>query len=153
MESEFMRKQLRVCTYKLKEDTKTSYYFEGGERLLPNRLSISTDILSMVRKRGRNLQPIAGQLVASFTQKEDSPLKLYPPYTVRTQIWKIEDYPQFIGYGTCGISNDKGETQDTGDLMVFYSDNKWETITIFYLIGFANPQFRDEAFSYAASII
>ena len=80
-------------------------------------------------------------------------LKQYPPYTIRTQIWKIEDYPQLIGYGTCGISNENGETQDTGDLMVFYSNNKWKTITVFYFVGLAKPEFRDEAFRYVASIV
>ena len=80
-------------------------------------------------------------------------LKQYPPYTIRTQIWKIEDYPQFIGYGTCGITNENGETQDIGDLMIFHTNNNWETITIFYFTGMAKPEFRDEAIRYAASII
>lgn len=153
MENEFLRKQLRICTYQLKQGTKTSYYFSGGERLLPNRVCIGTDNITNVRKKGRNLQPIAGQFVSNFNKTEKSVLKKYPPYTIRTQIWKIEDYPQFVGYGTCGISNENGETQDTGDLMVFYSNNKWETITIYYFIGMATPQFRDEAFRYVASMV
>ena len=60
---------------------------------------------------------------------------------------------KLIGYGTCGITNAGGKTQDTGDLMVFYSNNKWETITIFYFVGMGTAQFRDEAFKYAACII
>jgi hypothetical protein len=153
MENEFLRKQLRICTYQLKQGTKSSYYFSGGERLLPNRVGITSDGFTQVRKKGRNLQPIAGQFVATFNKKEESILKQYPPYTIRTQIWKIEDYPQLIGYGTCGISNENGETQDTGDLMVFHSNNKWETITVFYFMGLAKPEFRDEAFRYVASIV
>ena len=153
MENEFLRKQLRICTYQLKQGTKSSYYFSGGERLLPNRVGITSDGFTQVRKKGRNLQPIAGQFVATFNKKEESILKQYPPYTIRTQIWKIEDYPQLIGYGTCGISNENGETQDTGDLMVFHSNNNWETITVFYFAGLAKPEFRDEAFRYVASIV
>lgn len=153
MENEFLRKKLRVCTYQLKQGTKSSYYFCGGERLLPNRVSITSDCFTQVQKKGRNLQTNAGQFVSSFNKNEDSVLKKYPPYTIRTQIWKIEDYPQFIGYGTCGITNEKGKIQDTGDLMVFYSNNNWKTITIFYFVGMATPQFKDEAFKYVASIV
>lgn len=155
MENEFLHKQLRICTYQLKQGTKSSYYFSGGERFLPNRVGITPDSFTQVRKKGRNLQTIAGQFISQFNKNEDSilGLKKYPPYIIRTQIWKIEDYPQFIGYGTSGISNVDGKTQDTGDLMVFYSCNNWETITIYYFEGMATPQFRDEAFRYAASII
>ena len=153
MENEFLRKQLRICTYKLKEGTKSSYYLNGGERLLPNRIGITSDAFTPVKKKGRNLQTITGQFVSNFKKNEESILKQYPPYTIRTQIWKIEDYPQFIGYGTCGITNESGKTQDTGDLMIFHSNDNWETITIYYLIGMAKPEFRDDAFRYVASII
>ena len=121
--------------------------------LFPNRVVITADGFAQLRKKGRNLQPIAGQFVSNFKKSEESILKQYPPYTIRTQIWKIEDYPQLIGYGTCGITNENGETQDNGDLMVFYSNNKWETITVFYFVGLAKPEFRDEAFRYVASIV
>ena len=153
MENEFIQTQMRVCKYLRKKDTATSYYYLEGDSLLPNRVSISKENITNVQKKGRNLQPTAGTFVSKYTKKEESILKQHPPFHIRTQIWKIEEYPQLIGYGTCGISNKQGKTQDIGDLMIFHSDDNWETITIYYFIGMGNPDFQEKAFEYAASII
>ena len=127
---------LEAC-YQRKPGTSSSYYYEFGSRILPNRLSISRDELTMVRKKGRNLlHPVIGQLIGQFTQVEASPLKLHKPYVVRTQIWQIPEYPLFIGYGSIGISNQEGKIDrgsDTGDLIVLDAEDlDWERIRIFY---------------------
>ena len=127
---------LEAC-YQRKPGTTSSYYFESGSRILPNRLSISRDELTMVRKKGRNLlHPVIGQLIGQFTKNEESPLKANFPYVVRTQIWHIPEYPLFIGYGSIGISNEEGKIErgsDTGDLVILESeDQDWERIQIFF---------------------
>lgn len=74
------------------------------------------------------------------------------------QIWLDEDYPQFIGYGTAGISDATGritDKSDTGDLLVFYSDDTdWENIRIFFFAGMGRtPDARDAAMRYASRLI
>lgn len=145
--------------YEKKQGTATSYYWKSGSKILPNRASINNVDITKVAKKGRNLQhPLAGQFIGKFTIKEESPLKLHKPYNVRTQIWQHEYYPQFIGYGTIGISDAEGsvtDQSDTGDLLVFYSkDAGWQTIRIFIFAGMGkNPERRDFAMKYANKLI
>ena len=153
MSDEFFKANFQTGTYTLKAGTKGSYYWTEGFSGLPNRLSISRDReLTKVDRKGRNLlHPIAGQMVGNFTAKETSPFKMYKPYTCRTQIWRVEDYPQFIGYGTMGITNEKGEIEDTGDLLLFYTPDDWEHIRIFHFAGMGNPENLLEAMNYASN--
>jgi hypothetical protein len=137
IEQKLIEATMKESCYQRKPGTTSSYYFESGSRILPNRLSISRDELTMVRKKGRNLlHPVIGQLIAQFTQVEGSPLKLNKPYGVRTQIWQIPQYPLFVGYGSIGISNEEGKIDrgsDTGDLIVLDAEDlDWERIRIFY---------------------
>lgn len=104
--------------------------------------------------------PSVGQFVGRFTRTEDSPLKLYRPFDIRTQIWLNEDYPQFLGYGTAGISDEAGkitDKSDTGDLLIFHTDSsdaEWETIRIFVFMGMGrNPDTLEEAMRYASNLI
>ena len=104
------------------------------------------------------MHPVVGQFLAQFTRKEESPLKQNKPFYVRTQIWQDEDYSQFIGYGTVGISDSVGritDKSDTGHLLVFYSeDAEWKTIRIFIFGDMAkNPEHRDSAMRYASKLI
>lgn len=120
VESGFSR-LMQCATYELKEGTAGSYYRKEGSNYLPNRLSISRGEISNVARTGRNLQKVVGQLFGRYTKGETSPLKQYPPYEVRTQIWEIEGYPQFIGYGTIGVTGvNKRVCRDTdrGDVVV-----------------------------------
>lgn len=137
MNKQFIEKVILQATYQKKESTKDGYYWLSGSKILPNRLSISKGVnISNVAKKGRNLQPSKGQLIGRFTKEECSPLKQNKPYELRTQIWCIADYPQFIGYGTIGISNKTGKItreSDNGDLVVLFSLDNWKTIDIFYL--------------------
>ena len=137
IEEKFIEAAMQESWYQRKPGTSSSYYFQAGCRILPNRLSISRDELSIVRKKGRNLiHPVIGQLIGQFTKGEESPLKVNFPYICRTQIWQFPEYPLFIGYGSIGISNEKGKIDrgsDTGDLIVLDAeDPDWERIRFFY---------------------
>jgi len=137
IEERFIEAAMQESWYQRKPGTSSSYYFQAGCRILPNRLSISRDELSVVRKKGRNLiHPVIGQLIGQFTKGEESPLKANFPYVVRTQIWQIPEYPLFIGYGSIGISNEEGKIErgsDAGDLIILESENpNWERIQIFF---------------------
>jgi hypothetical protein len=155
MENEFIQKTMQICTYQLKADTKTSYYWKGGSQILPNRISVKDDLFSPIKKSSNTLHPTIGEFKAQFTHKEQSQSSLMrnKPYQVHTKIRRNPDHPQFIGYGTCGISDSEGKITDIGDLMIFYSNDSWQTITIFYFVGMATPEHIDEAFKFAASII
>lgn len=142
MESNFIKANLLEMVYSKKEDTKCSYYWGGGAKILPNRLSISNEIeFTKVKKKGRNLiQATAGQMVGRFTKSETSPLKVFAPYDCRTQIWVLEEFPLFLGYGTIGISGENG-IQDIKDAVIFYSNDNWKTIRIYFFRGLGgNPE-------------
>lgn len=156
---EMMKVSLSKIVYERKEGTATSYYYLSGDRFLPNRASIQDHDITKTAKKGRNNQHSrAGQFIGKFTIKEESPLKLNPPYNVRTQIWQNEDYPQFIGYGTIGISDAEGKVtnrSDTGDLAIFYAeDADWQLVKVFYFKGMGhNPDYMQVAFRYASKLI
>lgn len=140
MNSQFIKSTLQEAIYVKKAGTITSYLWQSGMNILPKTLSISRECeFSKVAKKGRNLQhPIAGQMIGSFTKKEDSPLKQNTPYKIRTQIWSIDDFPLFIGYGSIAISNKEGKVtqeSDLGDLVILYSSNDWQSIHIYYSAG------------------
>lgn len=140
MIAEFISKAMQVAEYQQKEGTSSSYYWQRGSKILPNRLSISKNEMTNVERKGRNvLHKIVGQLLGKYKVSEESPLKQHKPYDVRTQIWQIPLYPLFIGYGTIGISGASGRVEgDTGDLVVLYSNDSWANITIFYFAGMGN---------------
>lgn len=160
MNTEFIDSCLKISIYKKKEGTISSYYFSEGERILPNRLSISKDFeMTKVRRRGRNLlHSVTGQLISTFRKDEVSPLKQFQPFRIRTQLWQHEAFPQFLGYGTCGISGENGkitDKTDTGDLVILYStDYNWQTIKIFFFQGMGkNPDSLELAMKFASSRI
>ena len=155
MTDEFVMKSMSVATYEKKEGTASSYYRKGGVRLLPQRMSISPQSMTNVQRKGRNLQKIAGQCVANFKKDEESPLKICKPYTLRTQIWLQENFLEFVGYGTIGITGENGRIYDTGDLVVFYAeDENWNVIRIFIFCGMGiDPDKRDEAMRYASKMV
>ncbi|WP_207214466.1 hypothetical protein [Bacteroides cellulosilyticus] len=111
--------------------------------------------MTKVASKGRNLQQIvSGQMISTFTTKEESPLKQNIPFKVRTQIWAIENYPLFIGYGSIAISDADGKItreSDLGDLVIFYTSNNGQTIHIFYLAGMIT--YLDEAAKYLSENI
>ena len=137
IEEKYIQAAMQEAWYQRKAGTLSSYYHNAGCRILPNRLSISRDEFTMVRKKGRKLiHPVIGQLLGRFTKNEESPLKANSPFMVRTQIWHIPEYPLFIGYGSIGISNEEGKIDrgsDTEDLIILEVEAPdWERIRIFY---------------------
>ena len=159
MNNEFMNASFQEATYTRKEGTATSYYWQQGSRILPNRLSISRNLLSEVKRKGRAISygMMVGQCKGQFTIKEESPLKVCKPFYITTSIWQHSNWLQFIGYGTLGFSDDsapRGIT-DLGDLLIFYSDeSEWNTIRIFFFSGMAaNPDKLEEAMRYASTLI
>lgn len=139
MNVQFIKSILQEATYVKKEGTETSYIWQSGTKILPKTLTISDKELSKTARKGRNLlHPVAGQLLGSFTKKEESPLKQNAPYKVRTQIWSIDEYPLFIGYGSIGISNKEGKItkeSDLGDLAILYTSDNGQSIHIYYFVG------------------
>lgn len=150
MNAEFIKANCQVATYALKEGTASSYYWMAGFSGLPNRLSIQNAEMAKVRRTGRNTKNrFAGQMLGTFTQKETSLYKRNKPYVCRTQIWRLDEYPSFIGYGTAGVSNEQGVVEDTGDLLVYHTADNWEHIRIFRFAGMGNPDNLMEAMEYA----
>lgn len=151
----FISKAMQVAVYTHKEGTKTSYYCTNGAKILPNRLSISrnTEITSVQRK-GRNLlHPISGQLLGKYRVDEESPLKQHKPFRLRTQLWQVPLHPSFIGYGTIGISDEEGKITDTGDLVMLFSSDEWETISIYYFAGMGNPNDMEQVVKFLEGYI
>ena len=161
MIDEFMSASFHEATYTRKEGTDTSYYWESGTRILPNRLSISRNLLSDVKRKGRAIANglIVGMCKGHFKIGEESPLKVSKPFNVTTAIWQHKDWLQFIGYGTLGFSDDSSEKgiTDLGDLLIFYTeDADWKTIRIFFFAGMGSevdPDKLDYAMRYASTLI
>ena len=155
MQADFIKANLLEMVYTKKEGTTTSYYWQSGAKLLPNRLSISKENeFTKVARKGRNLlHSTIGQMVSSFTKSEVSPLKRYKPFCCRTQIWAMEEYPMFIGYGTIGITAEEGGIKDTSDLVVFYSEDNWQTIKVYCFKGLGKPEFHSQCMSYLNKMI
>ena len=154
MIDEFIKKSMKVAIYQHKEGTKTSYYWQQGIKLLPNRLSIKDEEMTNVQHKGRNAMfPVVGQLLSSFKVEEESPLKQHKPYTCRTQIWQVPLYPLFIGFGTIGITNEQGKVKDTGDLIVLHSTDQWENIRIFYFAGMSNDNDMPQVMRFLSSYV
>jgi hypothetical protein len=127
----------KSAIYKLKPDTSTSYYYQVGELILPNRIGISNEFqFAEANKSGRNQHPIAGQIKATFKLKEESKYKQNKPFNIHTNIWKVAEYPIFIGYGSIGITNEAGRITETGDLIILYSRSaSWQEVEVHFFPG------------------
>jgi len=140
MTEQFIEAIKQRATYIRKEGTATSYYWQSGAKILPDRMSISREEMRETSHTGRNpLHKIIGQIMGTFKKNEFSPMKQNFPFQLRTNIWTIPSFPTFIGYGTLGISNNIGKidrNSDVGDLVVLYSKTSdWKEIEIFYFAG------------------
>lgn len=154
MDKTFILNTMQVAEYRLKETTKSSYYWQSGTKLLPNRISLSIGVeITKVQRKGRNLlNPIIGQMLGTFSSKDESTLKQYKPYCCRTQIWFNPDYPLLAGYGTIGVTAEDGKIKDTGDLIVLKSYDDWNTISIYIFKGCGNPDNMDIAMECANDV-
>lgn len=155
MIEEFISKSMQVAFYQHKEGTASSYYWQQGSRILPNRLSIKDSDMTKVQRKGRNLANYSiGQLLGKFKVVEESPLKQHKPFAVSTKIWQVPLFPLFIGYGTIGISAESGRVEgDTGDLVILYSTDQWENIAIFYFAGMGNINDLEQAAKFLSRYI
>ena len=156
MNKQFIQSCLQKATYTRKPNTKTSYIWDSGFTFLPKTLSIFRGNNNVkCAKKGRNLQNAEAQLKGTFCKKEESHLKQFAPYRVSTQIWEIENYPSFIGYGSIGITGESGtitKESDTGDLIILYSkDYNWDKIEIFYFKGML--PYLEEVAEYISTVI
>lgn len=156
MNNQFIQKSLQKASYVKKSGTSSSYAWQNGFTFLPKTLSIIKGGENFkCAKKGRNLQQVEAQFKGRFTKNEESLLKQYSPYKVNTQIWKIESYPMFIGYGSIGITGENGritKESDTGDLIILYnSDYSWNEIEIFYFRGML--PYLEEVTKYLSTII
>lgn len=143
--------------YKLKDGTATSYYWQSGSKLLPNRMSVTPFEVSRTKKKGRNLEPVAGQLKASFSKVkyEASRLKQNYPYNVQTQLWVNEQYKLFMGYGTIGISGYDGKVSyltETNDMILIYQESPF-ILRIFLWHGHIDVNTKDIVFKAALAKI
>lgn len=155
MEKNFILATMQIAIYKKKEDTQTSYLWDSGVKLLPNRLSLSREFeMASVSRKGRNLMDTkVGQMLSTFTKKEESPLKRFKPYSCRTQIWQKAEFPLLLGYGTSGITSESGKIIDTKDLLVFYTPDDWQTMEIYIFVGMGVPESIMEAMEVANEIV
>lgn len=140
MTNQFIEAIRQTAIYQRKEGTATSFYWASGTKILPQRLSISREEMRGTARKGRNLQhKVIGQIMGTFTKNESSALKKYAPYQLRTNIWQMDSFPTFIGYGTTGISNNMGKIDresDIGDLVVLQkTGSDWKEIKIHYFPG------------------
>ncbi|HCY22765.1 MAG TPA: hypothetical protein DHV29_04685 [Bacteroidales bacterium] len=141
----------RTAIYKLKPGTSTSYYYQSGTDLLPNRICITQDAFAVIRQTGNHLHKPVGQIKATFTKKESAVYKLNYPFNVHTSIYQYPDCPLFIGYGSIGISNNSGKISETGDLVILYcSTSAWDEIELHFFPGMLKK--LPEAFEYLYKI-
>lgn len=140
MTEQFIEAIKQTSIFQRKEGTATSYYRISGTKILPERLSISREEMRKTAHKGRNLQhKIIGQMMGTFKKSESSALKQYAPFQLRTNIWQMDSFPSFIGYGTTGITNKLGKIDresDIGDLVVLQPTAPgWLEIKIHYFPG------------------
>jgi len=142
MTDHFIEAIKQSTTYRRKDGTETSYYKVSGAELLPERITIIKLISNNTCHISRlSDHKITCHLWGKFKKNEVSILKLHHPYHLRTNIWKIDSYSSFIGYGILGLSNESGKIDRnsvTGDLIVLHSETTdWHFITIHYFSGSA----------------
>jgi hypothetical protein len=109
----------------------------GRELLLPYRIGVIPTINApKINDSGRGNVFSIGQLKGKFTEIQNSPYKVYPPYEIHTSLWKVEDKP-LLYYGTIGITGSRGKiAQDNGDLLIVRTSD-WKALNIFIFKGLA----------------
>lgn len=154
MNTDYIKANIQEAVYTKKEGTVSSFYWQGGSTLLPNRMSITKGLeMAKAERKGRNLiDPVVGQMKGQFKKHEASALKKNKPFYVTTQIWKKVDFPLLTGYGTIGISTPEG-VRDTHDLVVFLADEGWNTMHIYICSGMGTPEYIVETMQVVYDIV
>ncbi|MEI6697238.1 MAG: hypothetical protein WCO13_14385 [Bacteroidota bacterium] len=126
----------QTAIYKLKEGTKTSYYYQSGIKTLPERIGFNKFEFAKTNRIGRNLHQAKAQLKATFKKSETSLYKKNKPFTIHTNIWQVPGHLLFIGYGSIGFSDKMGGITDTNDLIIIYSNSvTWHELEIHIFPG------------------
>ncbi len=125
MNKNLIRNKHEVFTYELKEGTKSSYYRVDGGPLLPFRVSFSSQGFFELNKKGRAIsENKVGQILGCFKKNEDSTYKQNKPFEVYSSVWQATDYPEFLGYGDIGLSNEEGRIKASKDLFILVKKDK-----------------------------
>lgn len=147
----FFESTMLESVYKIKEGTSTSYYWQSGSRILPNRLSISFGAeLSWARREGRMLiENVVGEVKGRFTKAEQSPLKQNPPFGIHSKIFRPDHFPLVDGYAIIGITDKQGKiTRNSEEGFVAFKKVEAGTFRIFFCAGITNPSEKEEALSF-----
>ena len=121
-----IRSRHEIFQYKLKKETKATYYLQEGRRnVLPERISYDENGFFSIQKKGRALTEIKrGQILGYFRKDEISEYKKHKPYRFFSTIWQALRYPSFIGYGDIGVSNCEGKIESSNDLFILYQPSR-----------------------------
>lgn len=155
MNSVFIESTIQVAKYELKEGTSTSYHWKAGSRILPNRMSISFNSeLSKAERKGRMISlNVIGEIKASFTKNEESPLKQHKPFNIHSKIFQPVDYPSLC-YGVLAVTNSEGKcTKESEEgLLVFRRNEKGNAFVAYYMAGVTeNPTELDEVLAFVSN--
>ncbi len=136
MNKDFMRQLMEAAAYSRKADTKTSYYYQGGSRVLPSRLDISFgNMFTKPRNKGRMVtEMVVGEIRGRFKTAEQSPLKQHTPYKVSSKIFRQGEFPQLIGWAGVAVSDKDGRTSKEEGVAVL-ADLGNDTVGIFFFAG------------------
>lgn len=142
IDEETIESTIHEAFYSLKEGTETSYYWQEGSRILPDRMSISFGAeLSHAQKKGRMLaEEIIGEIKGSFKKVEQSPLKQHPPFSIHSKIFRPELSPSLLGYAIIGISNEAGKiSRDSEEGLAAICNAGDGVLHIYFCAGITNP--------------
>jgi hypothetical protein len=137
---------IHEAIYKLKDGTSTSYYWQEGSRILPDRMSISFGAeLTHAERKGRMLaEEVIGEIKGSFKQVEQSPLKQHPPFQIHSKIFRPELASSVLGYAVIGISNEAGKiSRDSEEGLAAICNAGEGVLHIYFCSGVTNPSEKE----------
>lgn len=151
----FIENTMNVALYKLKDGTSTSYYWQEGSKILPNRLSISFGAeLTHAERKGRMLiESVIGEVKGNFTKDEQSPLKQHHPFGIHTKIFRPLHFPAVLGYGIIGISDENGRiTRESEEGIVVFCKAGEGMLEVFFWAGITNPSEKDSVLEFVVML-
>ena len=158
MNKEFVVASIQMATYERKEGTQVSFYWKEGEKILPNRMSISLkNLFADAKVKGRmtsKTEPVVGDLKGKFTQKEksESPLNQNGG-EISTKLFQSVEFPQFC-YGVIAVSNPETGRTDKEEGMVVIRQLSESVIELFYMSGVTcNPSDKIQVFEVVSELI
>lgn len=136
MNKDFLRLQIKSSIYQLKEGTKSSYYFQSGESILPSRLDIALgSTMTNASPKGRILsEKVVGEIRGTFKKIEESPLKQFKPFKINSRIFRKVEFPHLTGWSSIAISDQKGKTRNEEGVAVFLRTGV-DILEIFFVAG------------------